>query len=85
MRDAALVLKEHFAGRGYKVNTMEFPNWAVYLAALFNAEARSTLDALGKEAEINTSHIREILKLEFRDMKEMVVSMGESMIELGML
>ena len=85
MQEVALVLKKRFAARGFNVKTMEFPNWMVRLLAIFSPEVRTTLDSLDKEVQVDTSRIQEVLKLEFRDLEEMVVSMGESMIELGML
>jgi dihydroflavonol-4-reductase len=85
MQEVALVLKKHFAARGFKVKTMEFPSWVVRFLARFNPEVRATVDSLDKEVQMDTSRIQDVLKLEFRDMEEMVVSMGESMIELGML
>ena len=85
MQEAAHVLKAHFSARGFNVKTMEFPNWMVRFLALFNPEVRATVDSLDKEVQVDTSKVQRVLKLEFRDLEEMLVSMGESMIEMGML
>ena len=85
MQEAAHVLKAHFSARGFNVKTMEFPNWMVRFLALFSPEVRATVDALDKEVQVDTSKVQRVLKLEFRDLEEMLVSMGESMIEMGML
>ena len=85
MREVALALNKHFGPRGLNVRTMEFPSWAVRFMALFNREIRATVDSLDRDIQVDTGHIKKVLNLEFRDMEEMLVSMGESMIELGML
>ncbi|GAB4429720.1 MAG: aldehyde reductase [Anaerolineales bacterium] len=85
MKDVALVLKKHFAARGFKVKTTVFPDWAVRIVALFNKEARATLDSLGREIQVDNSKIQKVLGVKFRDLEEMTVAMAESMIELGIL
>ncbi len=57
----------------------------VRLVALFNKEARAIVDSLDEELNVDNSHIKEVLGWQPRDMKDMVLSMAESMIELGMI
>jgi hypothetical protein len=53
--------------------------------ALFSKEARATVDALDLELHVDNSCIKEVLDWKPRDMKEMVLSMAKSMIELEMI
>ena len=85
MREAALVLKKHFGPRGFTVRTLEFPSWAVRVLALFSKEIHATVESLDHEIHVDTSRAQQMLGIEFCNMEEMVVSMGESMIELGLL
>jgi dihydroflavonol-4-reductase len=85
MKDVAVVLKKHFAARGYRINTLEFPSALVRVMALFDRTIRLTVDSLDVEMIISSDHLRKVLGLELRGMEEMVVAMGESLIANGLL
>ncbi len=85
IKDVALLLEEKYADKGYKIRTNVFPNWMVRLSAIFIKEARATVDALDQKLLVDNSRIKEVLNWQPRDMKEMVLSMAESMIELDMV
>ncbi|MBT3314034.1 MAG: aldehyde reductase [Anaerolineae bacterium] len=85
IKDVALLLKEKYADKSYKIKTNVFPNWMVRFVAIFSKEARATVDALDQELHVDNSRIKEVLNWHPRDMKEMVLSMAESMIELDMV
>lgn len=85
MEDVAKLLKENYASRGYKVKTTVFPSWMVRIVAIFSTEARATVDALDEELNVDNTSIKEVLNWQPRDMKEMVLSMAKSMIELKMI
>ncbi|MBT3337872.1 MAG: aldehyde reductase [Anaerolineae bacterium] len=85
MEDVALVLKEAYASQGYKIKTNVFPSWIVRLVALFNKEARATVDSLDQELHVDNTRIKEVLGWQPRNMKEMVLSMAESMVTLEMI
>jgi dihydroflavonol-4-reductase len=83
MEDVAKVLKEAYPA--YPIKTTVFPSWAVRIVALFRKEARATVDSLDQELTVDNTRIKEVLNWQPRDMKEMLLSMAESMIELKML
>ncbi len=85
IKDVALLLKDEYAEKGYKIKTNVFPNWIVRFVAIFSKEARATVDSLDRELFVDNSRIKEVLNWKPRDMKEMVLSMAESMIELEMV
>lgn len=84
MEDVAKVLKENYVEK-YPIKTTVFPSWAVRLVAFFSKEARATVDSLDKETYVDNTKIKTTLGWQPRDMKEMALSMAESMIELKML
>ncbi len=83
MEDVAKVLKEAYPT--YPIKTIVFPSWMVRIVAIFSKEARATVDALDEELIVDNARIKEVLNWQPRDMKEMVLSMAESMIELKMV
>lgn len=85
IQEIALLLKNHFANRGYKVPTRKLPNMIVRFSALFDKTLRLVVKDLGKHAEISNARIKEVLAWKPRTLKEMVVTMAESMIEYGVV
>lgn len=84
IKDVANILKEAY-GNQYPIKTTVFPNWVVRLVSLFSKEARATVDSLDKERSMDNTRIKETFNLQFYDMKEMILAMAESMIELKMI
>ncbi len=85
MREVADILNKHFADRGYKIPTRKLPNFVLRLVAIFDKTARLTLGNLGKRSDISSEHIRKVLNWQPHSVEEMVVAMGESMIEYGVV
>ncbi len=81
LNDIARILNNNFAARGYKVPNRTLPNFLVRLAALIDKPVRLILYELGKLPQIDNSRIKTVLDWQPRGLEEMVVSMGESMIE----
>ena len=79
----AEILAAHFRPRGYKVPTVRFPGWFVRLYALFDQNARRTVDQLNKDTRYDTSRIREVLDWEPIPLEDSIIEMGESLIEYG--
>lgn len=85
MQEAALVLKNRFGGRGYNVRTLEFPSWLVRLMARFDPTIRPTVPMLDKPGAFDTTRIRRDLGWQPRGLEEMLVSMGESLLEMKLV
>lgn len=85
MKDAAVILKKHFARRGYNVRTLEFPSWAVRLLSQFDPAIRPVVPMLDQSNAFDTSRIRHDLGWQPRGLEDMLVSMGTSLIEMGMV
>ncbi|MEW5828782.1 MAG: aldehyde reductase [Chloroflexota bacterium] len=82
MKDAAVILREHFRSRGYNVRTNEIPSWLIRLLALFDPTIRLTVPSLDWWVEPSSERIRKVLGWRPRGLEEMIVSMAESLIEL---
>ncbi len=85
MKEAADILKKHFGPRGYKVNTLEIPSGLVRLLAIFNPTIRLTVPLLDASSTLDTARIRRVLGWQPRGLEEMLVSMGESLIEMKLV
>ena len=85
MRDIAAILDRHFSDRGYKIPTGKLPGWVMRLLAIFDKTARLALNDLGVRQNIDNSKIKRVLGWRPRGLEEMVVAMGESLIEHGVV
>lgn len=81
MHDVAVILDRHFRERGYKVPTGRLPSFLVRIVAIFDKTARLGLNDLGKRQDVDNTRIKRELDWKPRSLEEMVVSMGESLIE----
>jgi nucleoside-diphosphate-sugar epimerase len=84
MKEMAAILNEHFADRGYKVPTRPLPDFVLRIAGLFDKVAAVVAPRLGLELNVSNERIRRVLGWQPRGTEEMVVAMGESLIELGL-
>ncbi len=83
IKDVANVLKEAYPD--YPIKTNVFPSWLVRIVALFSPEARATVDSLDQKLTVDNARTKDAFGWQPRDMKEMVLSIAESMIRLKMI
>jgi nucleoside-diphosphate-sugar epimerase len=81
----ARILSKRFGPRGYRVPTRSLPNWLVRIAAVFDPTTRLILTDLSYRREVTSARAKAVLGWKPRTLEEMVVSMGESMIEHGIV
>ena len=84
-REVAEVLKREFEPRGYKIPVRTLPNWLVRFAAIFDKTTRLVLPELGKKRAVTSARAESVLGWRPRGLEEMVVSMGNSLIEHGVV
>ncbi|WP_299429311.1 aldehyde reductase [uncultured Meiothermus sp.] len=84
-REIALILQRHFAARGYRISTLEFPDWVVRLVAIADQTVRLTLDELGKEYRFNSEPARRVLGWKPRPLEPSVLEMAEGMRQQGIV
>ena len=85
MQQIADILRSHFADRGYRIPSLRLPRWLVRLAAVFDPTTRLALVDLGQKQHVDSTRAREVLAWQPRSLEDMVVSMGESMIQHGVV
>ncbi len=83
--DLAKILKSNFADRGYKIATLQLPNWFVKIYAQIDKSVRSEVPNLGKELRVSNQKIQDELGIQFRSAQEAIIAMAESLIQLGIV
>ncbi|MCF6275495.1 MAG: hypothetical protein L3J05_07000, partial [Robiginitomaculum sp.] len=81
MLDISKILSE----AGYKTPTKKLPNFAVHLMAIFDKTVRMIKRGLGRHETISNERLRTELGIEPRALKEMSLSMAETMVEFGVV
>jgi nucleoside-diphosphate-sugar epimerase len=85
MSEIAAILEKHFAARGYRIPTRKLPDFVLRVFALFDKPTRIVVNDVGRRTNIDNTRIKTVLDWQPRSLEEMVVSMGESMIEHGVV
>ena len=85
MVEVARILDERFRDDGYKIPTGELPNWVPRLMQHFNPALKQIVPGLGRRRDYDNSRIKSVLGWQPRSLKEMSISMGESMIKYGVV
>ena len=85
MVDVARILRAEFESRGYKVPTRRLPDWLVRTVAVFDKTTRLVLHDLGYQRRVSSARAESVLGWKPRGLEEMVISMGNSLIEHGVV
>ena len=83
--DMANLVFAEFNPLGYKTCTMPLPDFAVWFAKWFNNGAKWMYPALGKHLHYNTENMKTVLGITPRPVKETIIDMCYSMIEMGLI
>ncbi len=84
-KDVADILKKEFGSRGYRIPTRTVPNFIIRFAAIFDKTTRLVLQELGHKREVTSKRAETVLGWQPRNLEEMVLSMGNSLIEHGVV
>jgi nucleoside-diphosphate-sugar epimerase len=83
-KEIADILYNKYAARGYKkIPRIQFPDFAVRLLALFDRKIAIVVRDLNWDYDISNEKAKRILKWTPRSKEEAILSMAESLIELG--
>lgn len=85
IKDIAGILHKKYAGRGYKIPTIQFPSFLIRFIALFDKKIALVIDSLDWDYELSNEKAKRILKWQPRSSEEAILSMSESLIEQGIL
>ena len=83
--EVAGILKQHFEPKGYKIPARALPGVVVRVVALFDPTVRSVVGDLGQVRSVSNAQIRDVLHWQPHSLEEMVVTMGETMVEQGVV
>ncbi|CDW83956.1 nad-dependent epimerase dehydratase [Stylonychia lemnae] len=84
--DIANILKEEFQPQGYKVQTKLIGYCPLKLASYFNREVKSILPFINENSQASNIKSIEVLGMKYtREMKQIVIDMGYSIIEKGLI
>ncbi len=81
MLDISKILYE----AGYKTPTKKLPNLMVHFIALFDKTIRMIKSGLGVKTECSNERLRTELGIEPRSLKDMTLSMAETMVDFGVV
>jgi len=84
MQDLAVILKQHY-DQSYKFPTRVIPDFLVRFVALFDQDARITLNDLGQRQDLDNSKIKQVLNWKSRSLNEAVTAMADSLIKHGVV
>ncbi|MEM7434946.1 MAG: aldehyde reductase [Myxococcota bacterium] len=81
----AEILAKRFGPEGWRIPTRKLPNFVVRLVAVFDPSVKTVISDLGRERRVSSDRIRRVLDWQPHSLEEMAVSMGETMIEQGIV
>jgi dihydroflavonol-4-reductase len=85
MKEMSALLKECFGHQGFRPPTMGLPYPILWLAARFDAGARSVLPDVGKHKILDATKARTELGWTPRPVKESVLETGQSLVDRGIV
>ncbi|MGD8826060.1 MAG: aldehyde reductase [Myxococcales bacterium] len=83
--EVADILARRFGPEGWKVPTRKLPNLVVRIIAMFDPTVKTVVSDLGRVRQVSSDRIRSVLNWQPHSLEEMTVSMGETMIEQGIV
>ena len=83
--EVAEILARRFGPEGWKIPTRKLPNFMVRIVAMFDPTVKTVVSDLGRVRNVSNDRIRRVLNWQPHSLEEMVVSMGETMIQQGIV
>ena len=84
-KDFVQVISQEFTPQGYKISTKQLPKVVVWASKLFNPMARAAYPNLGKVLHWSSERMKGELGIQPRPMKEAVIDLCYSLIDLGIV
>jgi dihydroflavonol-4-reductase len=83
--EVADILAKRFGPEGWKVPTRKLPSFMVRLVAMFDPTVKNVVSDLGRVRQVSSDRIRSVLGWQPHSLEEMTISMGETMIQQGIV
>jgi len=85
IKDAANHLSDVLKPQGFKIPTLNLPNWSLSLYGLINKNVKTLQPMVGKQMQFDNSKMKEALELTPREVKDTVVDEANALIERGLI
>ena len=85
VQDIARVLADEFGPYGYRVPTRNLPYWLLWVVGRFDRTIRMTLGYIGRRELVSHERAHNLLGWSPRPLRDTLVDMGHSLIELGIV
>ena len=83
--EVAQILANRFGPEGWQVPTHKLPNFMVRIVAMFDPTVKTVVSDLGRMRQVSSERLRRELSWQPHSLEEMVISMGETMIQQGIV
>ncbi|MGB5812982.1 MAG: aldehyde reductase [Polyangiales bacterium] len=83
--EVAASLAKRFGPEGWKIPTRKLPSFIVRMVALFDPTVKTVVSDLGRRRNVSSDRIRRVLNWQPHSLEEMTISMGETMIQQGIV
>ncbi|XP_067950105.1 uncharacterized protein [Watersipora subatra] len=82
LKDMANIMSQEFNSQGFNISTSQASYVVVWLKSHFDQSVKRMLPTVGKMFNFDTKRMSEVLLVEPREVKESLIEMGHSMINL---
>lgn len=79
------ILKNKYSKKGYVIPSLEMPTLMLKMIAMVDKELVPAVNLLGKKVEMENNKSINVLKMEYRGVKEMIEDTTESLIAFGFI
>ena len=84
-QDVAVIIDKEFRPHGYNVPTTNAPSFLIKFVSIFDNSLKMVTPGLGKIASYDNTRARDVLGIRFHEVKDTIVEMCYTMIDLGMV
>jgi len=81
LKEIVDIMHKEYAGRGYKIPTIQFPSFLIRLIALFDKKIAIVVRELDWDYDLSSEKAKRVLHWKPRPAAEAILSMAESLIE----
>jgi len=81
LKEIVDIMHKEYAGRGYKIPTIQFPSFLIRLIALFDKKIAIVVRELDWDYDLSSEKAKRVLNWKPRPAAEAILSMAESLIE----
>jgi hypothetical protein len=85
IQEMATILKQEYAGRGYKVSNRPIPVWLLRILGRFNGQVRLAVDMLDVKHDVSVAKAQRELGWTPKPLREVLIESADLLISSGMV